>query len=126
MKKDKILLVDDDEIVLSTWQEQLKLAGYDVKTALSGKQAIKMIEAEVVDIVFTDLLMPKMNGVEVCKRIKELCSDIEVVFVSGYPYETEKYLMDFLKAGGRDEYLRKPLLEAEMVEITEKILNEKI
>lgn len=125
IKRDKILLIDDDETVLALWEEQFKSAGYHVRAALNGEKAIDMIKKERADIVFTDLFMPKMNGVEVCRRIKELCPDTEVVFVSGHPQEIEKHLMDFIKAGGRDEYLRKPLFENEMLEITEKILNKR-
>ena len=125
MKKNKILLVDDEEIVLAGWQEVLESSGYDVRTALSGKEALEIVNKEKPDIVFTDLVMPDMNGIEVCKRIKEIYPDLDVVFVSGHPLEIEKYLMDFLNAGGRDEYLRKPLYKEEILKITKQILMQK-
>ncbi len=125
MKKAKILLVDDEEIVLVGWQEELTLAGYEVKIASSGIQAVEAARKDKPDIVITDLVMPEMNGVEVCGKIKELYSDLEVVFVSGHPREIEMHLMDFLSAGGRDEFLRKPIFENEMVKVIEKIMKER-
>lgn len=122
MQRNKVLIVDDDDIVLSGWKFSLESAGYYVKTALSGENALEIIEEEKSDIVFTDLLMPRMNGVEVCKNIKAIYPNIEVVLVSGHPTEIEKHLMDFLKAGGRDEYLRKPLFKDEIIEAADKIM----
>ncbi|GBE06499.1 MAG TPA: response regulator [Nitrospirae bacterium] len=124
MGKGNILLVDDEEIVLVGWREELKSAGYTVRTASNPQKAIDMVREEKPDIVFTDLAMPKMDGVEVCRQIKAIYPDTEVVFVSGHPQEIEVHLMDFVNAGGRDEYLRKPLLENELIEVTEKICRE--
>jgi CheY-like chemotaxis protein len=125
MKRVKILLVDDEEIILVGWQEALEPSGYMVRTSLSGKKAVEMAREEKPDIVVTDLVMPGMSGVEVCKKIKEMYPDTEVVFVSGHPHETEKQMMDFLKAGGRDEFLRKPLFKDEIIKVIEKITREK-
>ena len=61
--------------------------------------------------------MPEMGGVEFCGKIKEMYPDTEVVFVSGHPTQTEKQIMDFIDAGGRDEYLRKPLLADELLSV---------
>ena len=125
MKKANVLLVDDEALVLSGWKFSLESAGYRVKTALSGDDAISMIEDEKPDIVFTDLVMPRMNGVEVCRNIKAMHPDIEVVLVSGHPAEIDKHLMDFLKAGGKDVYLRKPLFKEEIIEAAGKIIKMK-
>ncbi len=120
MKRNRILLIDNDEIVLVGLKEELKSAGYNVRTALSGEKAIEMIKEERTDIVFTDLVMPGMNGVEICKRLKTLYPDIVVILISGHPKEIEKHQIDFNTAGGIDEFLRKPLLENEILEIAEK------
>lgn len=124
MKKVRILLIDDEEIVLAGWQEVLESAGYQVRTSLSGKKAVETAKEERPDIVITVLVMPEMNGVEICREIKGQFPDVEVVFVSGHPEEIEKYLMDFLNAGGRDEYLRKPLLKEEIIKVAAKISRE--
>lgn len=125
MDRTRILLIDDEGIFLMAHREELETAGYEVCTALRGKEAVAIAEKERFDIVFVDLVMPEMNGVAVCREIKKLDPDTEVVLVSGYPYELHKYMLDFLNAGGRDEQLTKPLLEDEMVCVVKRILAER-
>jgi CheY-like chemotaxis protein len=122
VEKTRILLVDDEAIILLGWQKELESEGYDVKTALSGRAAVELAKEEKPDIVITDLVMSEMNGVEVCRQIKEMYPDTKVVFVSGHPLETQKHLMPFINAGGTDEYLRKPLLEDEITKTVKKIV----
>ena len=126
MEKVKVLLVDDEALVLYGWKFSLESAGYYVKTALSGENAFEIIEEEKPDIVFTDLVMPRINGVEVCRNIKAMYPDTEVILISGHPREVEKHLMDFLKAGGKDVFLRKPLFKDEIIEAADKIMKEKM
>jgi len=115
--KVKILIVDDEELILLGWKKELESEGYEVRTALNGKEAVDEAAREKPDIVISDLIMPEMDGVEVCRKIKEMYPDTEVVFVSGHPVQTEKQIIDFISAGGRDEYLRKPLLENEIRDV---------
>lgn len=124
MGKAKILIVDDEKIVLIAYVKELKTAGYEVLRAMTGKEAIEIAGKEKLDIVFTDLVMPEMNGIEVCKKIKEINPETMVVLISGYPEEIQKYQMDFISAGGREEWLRKPLTHDELPETAEKILEE--
>ncbi len=124
MGKIKILIVDDEELILLGWKKELESEGYEVRTASNGKEAVDEAAKEKPDIVITDLIMPGMNGVEVCAKIKEMYPDTEVVFVSGHPVQTEKQIMDFIAAGGRDEYLRKPLLENEVRDVIKTIVEE--
>lgn len=124
MRKGKILIVDDEQIVLRGYKAELEEAGHDVKAVATGEEAVALAEKEKFDIVYVDLVMPGMNGVEVCREIKNKCPDIEVVLVSGHPTEIKQYQIPFWGAGGRDEILRKPLLEDELAQVTEKVLQE--
>lgn len=124
-KKIKILIADDEELILLGWKKELESEGYEVRTALNGKEAVDAAAKEEPDIVITDLIMPEMNGVEVCRKIKEMYPDTEVLFVSGHPAQTEKQIMNFISAGGRDEYLRKPLLENEIRDVIKTIVEER-
>jgi len=124
MERAKILLIDDEGIFLMAHKEEMEDAGYAVTTALSGNKGLQLIKEEHFRIAFIDLVMPGMNGVEVCREIKKFSPDTEVVLVSGYPYELHKYLLDFLDAGGRDEHLTKPLLKDELVMVAGRILSE--
>lgn len=122
--KSKILIVDDEALVLTGWEYTLSLAGYSVRTASNGREAVKLAAEERPDVVLTDLFMPEMNGVEVCRKIKSMYPETEVVLVSGHPEEIMKYQGDFVRVGGKDEVLRKPLLRDEIVSAVNKIAGE--
>ncbi|MEK6528245.1 MAG: response regulator, partial [Nitrospirota bacterium] len=113
--KAKILIIDDEELVLAGWEYALASAGYHVSTASEGKVAVEIAEKEQPDVVITDLFMPIMNGVEICRQIKAVSPGSEIVLISGYPEETPRFYMQFVKAGGRDIFLRKPLFKEELI-----------
>ncbi len=119
-----ILLVDNEKVLLIALQEELEKAGHNVKTALNALDAIELIKKENFNIVYTDLIMPKMNGVELCKKIKEISNKTQVVLFSGHPEELPKHIDAFTKYGGRKENLKKPLKDNELIKYTENLLNE--
>jgi two-component system alkaline phosphatase synthesis response regulator PhoP len=118
----KVLLVDDEEIVIEGIKKGLELSGFYVKAVIGGKEAIDLVKEEYFDVVIMDLIMPGMNGVDTCKGIKEISSKTEVLLLSGYPREIEKFQMAFINAGGKDLFLRKPLLANEVENAINKIL----
>jgi len=118
----KVLLVDDEEIVIEGIKKGLELSGFYVKAIIGGKEAIDLVKEEYFDVVLMDLIMPGMNGVDACKGIKEISSKTEVLLLSGYPQEIEKFQMAFINAGGKDLFLRKPLLANEVENAINKIL----
>ena len=120
-----ILIVDDEELILMGWKYALESAGYNVRTALTGINAISIAQRERPDIVITDLIMPKMNGVEICRKIKEKSPGTEVVLVSGHPEEIKNFQTDFINAGGMDLLLKKPLSTDEIVGAVKVIMKEK-
>lgn len=125
MPKARILFVDDEKLILKAFSRLLETKDYYVKTAISGYEAIEIASTEEFDIIYTDLVMPDMSGVEVCREIKKLLPNAEVVLVSGHPVQLEKHKAAFVKAGGRKEFLRKPLLGTQVLKLTEEILQEK-
>ena len=70
----KILLVDDSMTMLMSMEGVLKRAGFDVKTATDGNQALGLIDSYAPDLVITDLNMPGMDGIELIKKIKQNAS----------------------------------------------------
>jgi CheY-like chemotaxis protein len=85
MKKDiKILMVDDEQDFTQPMSFWFKAKGYEVETATSGEAALKIVEEHKPDIIFLDLNMPVMDGLETLKRIRELDKNIPVVIVSAY------------------------------------------
>ena len=125
MNKSKVLIVDDEELILRAYKKELEESGYHVLVAQSAKEALAIIKQDKVDIVLVDLVMPEMAGVEMCKVVKALSPDTEVVLMSGYIEEMEKSWIEFIKAGGRDFFLRKPLGERELIDTVKTILIEK-
>ncbi len=121
----KILIVDDNISIGELYSEVLKREGYSVQFVTSGEDAIKTVENTKFDIVFMDLMLPRMSGVEACRGIKEISPDTEVVLLSGFPAEVQKLTNSFLQAGGRDEFLRKPILSGELEQVVRKIFKEK-
>jgi CheY-like chemotaxis protein len=67
----RILVVDDDEMVLMALEELLKPEGYQVQTVSSGTEALQKLEEGGYDLLMLDVIMPEMDGYELCKRIRE-------------------------------------------------------
>lgn len=67
----KILIVDDEKSLVQLCEIILEAAGYEVRSAYNGRQALNMITEELPDLVLLDIMMPDMNGIEVCRRIRE-------------------------------------------------------
>ena len=124
--KGRILIVDDEAVILLSWENSLTSAGYDVETALNGNDAIEIAYKQKPDIVITYLIMPEMNGVELCRRIKTISPETEVVLLSGHPEVINNYRSDFISAGGREEVLIKPLSINEMIKAVDKVMSEKV
>ncbi len=80
----KILAVDDEPDILKVIFFRLKGAGYDVKTAIDGDQALEMLAQEKPDLILLDITLPTLSGYEVCKRVKsdEKLKDIPVIFLT--------------------------------------------
>jgi DNA-binding NtrC family response regulator len=105
MGKVRLLLVDDEERFLSTTKTLLEKRGVDTTTALSGPEALKILDEEHIDVVILDVKMPEMDGVEVLRQIKEKHPLIEVVMLTGHA--SVESAVDGLKMGAFD-YVMKP------------------
>ena len=102
----KILLVDDNESILKTMSFALTYRGYDVFTASNGEEAIQLIQQQEYDIVFMDVKMPVMNGVETYKQIKVIRPGTIVIMMTAYSVEA---LLDEALKEGAYAVLHKPL-----------------
>jgi len=106
-----VLVVDDDERVLRLLQRILELEGYRVFTAGSGEAALNMFEQLNPDLVLLDIMMPGMDGLTVCQRIREF-SDRPIIMVTAKGNDEEK--VRGLDAGA-DDYVTKPFSAAVLV-----------
>ncbi|NVN98708.1 MAG: diguanylate cyclase [Geobacteraceae bacterium] len=103
---EKILIVEDDAFFREIFSDLLSEDGYQVDTASSGNEALKMLEAGKYQLVVTDMVLQDISGLDILSRAKQMDSDIEVIVVTGYGnMESAIYA---LKNGARD-YLVKPI-----------------
>ena len=84
MSANKILIVDDEEVIVRLLSMSLRSDGYETVTACSGEQGLEVFQSELPDIVVTDIKMPGMDGLELLKKIKEIDSEKEVIIVTGH------------------------------------------
>ena len=101
----KILIVDDEKMICEEFQELLQEENHEVDVAFGGDEALEKVKATQYDLIFLDVLMPRMEGREVFDRIKKLCQ-VPVAIMSGYiPPNKEKDIL----ALGAVACLKKPL-----------------
>ena len=113
----RVLIVDDDKVTLKFYRTILKeFPEFQVREARNGKEALDLIGKSTPDIVISDLMMPEMDGLELCRRIKDDAntniSGIYLIMVSAR--ETKKDKMACMKAGA-DDYLFKPVDKDELL-----------
>jgi DNA-binding NtrC family response regulator len=80
----KILIVDDETITLKNLVHVMEKEGYEVVGTLSGPDALKILDEQEFDVVFADLKMEKVDGIQILKRCKELYPNTEVIMITGY------------------------------------------
>ncbi len=83
-KKVKVLIVDDERDFLETLGFWLKSKGYSVETADSGSKALELIKQSIPDIVFLDVVMPEMDGIETLREIRKISPSLAVVMVTAH------------------------------------------
>ncbi len=115
----KVLVVDDDAVVGRSFDRVLTDKGYDVSTAMNGQEALNKFAGGHHDVVFTDIKMPGMNGIEVAQRIKQSSPRTPVVVVTGYGTPTAEAEA---AAIGVSEFLHKPLLPETIEEIMDRLM----
>lgn len=128
MFANKILIVDDEEIIARLLSISLKSDGYETVTANSGKEGLEKFKTESPDIVITDIKMPEMDGLELLKEIKAIDPDKEVIIVTGHgdidsTITALQYgASDFINKPVRDEALAIALARAkEKIEIRQTL-----
>jgi two-component system KDP operon response regulator KdpE len=111
MDKKSILVVDDDPAILRLLSTNLKARGYEIFTATDGEESLEAVQKDFIDLIILDLMMPKVDGVEVCRRIREW-SDVPIIILSARGDENDKVKCLEL---GADDYLTKPFGIAELM-----------
>lgn len=119
----RILVVDDEPFILKSLAFVLKKEGFDVETASNGLEALELLGSRKPDLVFLDVMMPKMNGLELCRTMRNDPSlkDIYVIILTakGQESDREKGMMI-----GADEYMTKPFSPSHVVQRVKDLLRD--
>ena len=107
---ERILVVDDDTQLLSLIRLSLQKQGFSVFTATSGKEGLSLFHQIAPDVVILDIMMPGMDGWEVCSRLRQV-SSVPIILLTAL--DSEQNIVDGLM-GGADDYLVKPFTAAEL------------
>lgn len=121
MDKTGILIVDDSENIREILMANFDYLGYDVRTAKDGEEALGMIAQKKPDVVVLDVMMPRQNGFQVCRRIKAdpSLARIPVVILTAKGQAEDRH---WGKDCGADEYLTKPFSTAELERLIERLV----
>lgn len=119
MAKAKILVVDDSPTQLSMMRAPFEEHGYQVITASDGEEALAMVETENPQLVVLDVIMPKLNGFQACRKIKTLRQDLPIILLTSKNQKSDEF---WGKKQGADVYMTKPFDSEELFAAAVKLL----
>jgi DNA-binding response OmpR family regulator len=108
----KIILIEDETSVVSFIKKGLQENGYEVSVAFDGKTGVQLVQSNDFDLVILDIMLPEMNGLDVCKEIRKTNKHVPILFLTALG--TSENIVLGLESGG-DDYLVKPFKFIELV-----------
>ena len=121
MAKQKILIVEDEESLLKLESILLTSKGYDVRGVSNGREALEAIAEEKPDLVLLDIMLPEIDGFEVCQRIKENPATKEIPVVMLTAKKSREDMARGEKVGA-DWYITKPFKSVMVIETIQRFL----
>ncbi|MGM9926674.1 MAG: winged helix-turn-helix domain-containing protein [Bacillus sp. (in: firmicutes)] len=115
----KVLVVDDEQSIVTLLQYNLEQAGFLVITAFDGREAVQVAELENPDFIILDLMLPKLDGIEVCKLLRQKKMNVPILMLTAKDDELDKILGLEL---GADDYMTKPFSPREVIARIKAIL----
>ena len=104
-EKKCILIVEDERAIVEILKFNLKREGYDTLEALDGEAGLELARTEDPDLILLDVMLPKMNGFDICKNLREAGSTVPIIMLTAREEETDKV---FGLEAGADDYMTKP------------------
>ncbi|PLS05336.1 response regulator transcription factor [Neobacillus cucumis] len=117
--RNKILVIDDEPSIIDLLQYNLKQAGFEILTALDGEEGKRLAETESPDFILLDLMLPKLDGMEVCKQLRQKQIMTPILMLTAKDEEIDKLLGLEL---GADDYMVKPFSPREVIARIKAIL----
>jgi DNA-binding response OmpR family regulator len=122
----KILLVDDEELLRDGVQEMLEMQGFTVISAANGELALACVKEQDIDLIITDLVMPKMDGIDFVQQLRMIDPDVPVIVVSGSTRNImQRYGIETIQVPGADASLSKPFKGVDLVAQIRELLASK-
>jgi two-component system alkaline phosphatase synthesis response regulator PhoP len=107
-----IVIVEDDPSILRGLQMNLEMEGYSVRVATNGRTGLEMVRSGPIDLLVLDIMLPEMNGYEVCRRIRDEGNEVPIIVLSAKATEVDKVMgLDL----GADDYVVKPFALGELI-----------
>lgn len=110
----KILIVDDDEALLNLVHNIFAEKGYEVNTQKNGIEAIRYLRDHIPDLIISDLDMPKINGRQLCKTVRQMAATKDIPFIILSAHNSPHERIESFRAGA-DDYVPKPFNTEEFV-----------
>jgi len=111
-KRKHILIVEDDQSILFGLQDILEDTGYKISTALNGIEGLKLAKENTIDLLVLDIMLPGMNGIDICKIIKKEKFGLPIIMLSAKNSDLDKISgLDY----GADDYITKPFSLSELL-----------
>lgn len=120
----RILICDDSDNIRNVLQMNFEWLGYEVSCACDGEEALRRVQEDPPDLIVLDVMMPRLNGYQVCRSLKSNpdTSGIPVVFLSAKDQQGDRF---WGRDCGADEYLTKPFSAAKLEKVVERLLNDR-
>lgn len=118
-----ILIADDDPILREIVGEMLRSTEHAAIMVEDGREALRLLDTSVIDLVVTDMLMPNVDGVEVIMALREKHPAVKILAISSGGSVGAGYMLDVAKALGADATLQKPLNLKGFLDVVERLLN---
>jgi two-component system, OmpR family, response regulator len=112
-----ILLVEDEAITRNAFADALRMEGEEVIQAADGIQALSLLDKSHVDLVITDLVMPKLTGFDLIGQIRSVCPDVPILIISGHISQDAERISD-----GNAEFIHKPIDPPDLIATVRRLL----
>ena len=120
----RVLVIDDDEAIRKLFLLSLEDTGYHINTAASGMRGVELLKAEEYNIIFLDLKMPEIDGVETLRELRKIDKEVPIYIITAFHEEFFDQLRGAEKNGIDFEVLRKPFDSEQLVSVTTGILEQ--
>ncbi len=120
----KILLVDDEPDILEFLSYNFRKKGFEVVVANNGLEGIQQAKKELPQLIISDILMPEMDGVEMCKEIRSIESFYRIPFIF-LTAVTDDYKVLYAMSSGADQYASKPIRFEYLLTLVKQLMEEK-